>query len=165
MKIQELRIGQKFKDDKNKIHTIAELKTISDKDGNLTCGTVITSEGITVPPNKIKPMDNQPYLNIDNYGNTSFCINTKAGTLMAEADFGTHDGMYLMIKPNSSDDTTIDIAAIRDTPVNGESEEDMELLVFDDIDSEDPTQTSIMFASDFEAHYKKLQDTDEETKE
>lgn len=163
MKIQELRIGQKFKDDKNKIHTIAELKTIPDKDGNLTCSAAITTEGITFPPDKIKPMDEQPYLSIDNYGNTSFCVNTKAGVVMAEADFGTHTGMYMMIKPNSSDGTTIDIAAIRDTPINGESDEDMELLVFDNINSEDPTQTPILFASDFKAHYAALQNVDKET--
>ena len=59
MEIKELRIGQKFKDDKDKIYTIAELKMIPDKDNNLICGSVITSEGITFPPKKIKPIDGQ----------------------------------------------------------------------------------------------------------
>ena len=160
MKIQELRIGQKFKDDKNNIYTISELKIDDTTSFDTASGTVITTDGKVFKSSDIKPMENQPYINIDEYGNTSFCINTKAGIVMAESDFGTHAGMYLMIKPNSSDGTTIDIAAIRDTPVNGESDEDMELLVFDDINSEDPTQTPILFASDFKEHYDALRNID-----
>lgn len=154
MKIQDIRIGQTFYDNNGVKHTVADIHSTSHvKEGKTVyAGTIRTADGREYLPEDIRPVDGQPYLETDDCGNTSICLKTKAGIFVGSPDNGTHLGMYICVKLDNESELR-DIAAIRDTPIGGLDDKDIELLIFDDVFKEDPTTSEIIFHDDIKASF------------
>lgn len=154
MKIQDIRIGQNFYDNNGVKHTVADIHSTSHvQDGKTVyTGTIRTADDREYLPEDIRPVDGQPYLETDDCGNTSICLKTKAGVFVGSPTTGTHLGMYISVKPDNKSELR-DIAAIRDTPIGGLNDKDIEFLIFGDVFKEDPTTSEIIFYDDIKASY------------
>lgn len=152
MKIQDIRIGQVFYDNNGVKHTVTDIySTTHVQDGKTVyTGTIGTEDGREYRPEDIRPVDGQPYAETDDYGNTSICLKTKAGIFVGSPDSGAHLGMYISVKLDNESEFR-DLAAIRDTPVGGFDDKDIELLIFDDVFEEAPTTSEIIFHDDIKA--------------
>lgn len=113
MKIQELRISQKFLY-KNQLYEITGLTTIPNP--AVTAVHVESQQIMTLSPDGIQPMPEQPYLNIDSFNNLSLCL--QVGNYIYTADVDTdadYKAMYLGISEKDNMENHADLLRMRST--------------------------------------------------
>lgn len=89
-----------------------------------------------------------PALHIDKNGGHTLSIKSHAGTFHADVetrDDTMHTAIYLRFTPEGMDES-IDIACIRDI----DNSKDVQLLLWSDVSSEDPSEDITIFRDDIE---------------